>query len=391
MKMQPLPFFNFSCLNKGDETVDIYVDGYIVDAPTQEILRAYWGDETSVSYKSIRDQVLAAKPKTVNVYINSGGGQVVDAMAIHDFFIDLENKGTTINRYGRGIIASAATYLLMGKNSEISENSWFMIHNVSGGAWGDVNDIENAAKLMRKFNNQVRDLYAQYTGESADTIEKWMNEETWFTGKEAVDKKFVDKHSGEAEFKNAINPEQWLFNNTTVLNSYNSYTKNNQNYPDMDMKKIGQMITDAVKAAFNTGDKKITEMKPEELQNMVTKAITDSVNGIADEINNTISTAINAALADKGAINAAIAQAITDSLAENGGIATAIANSLKDYVTAEEVNKIKKDIGNKLSGPGKKNKSGDDDEDDKKDPFNHKGISWNNNETEDDDDEDEDE
>jgi hypothetical protein len=159
----------------------------------------------------------------------------------------------------------------------------------------------------------------------------------------------------------------------------------------MDMKKIGQMITDAVKAAFNTGDKKITEMKPEELQNMVTKAITDSVNGIADEINNTISTAINAALADKGAINAAIAQAITDSLAENGGIATAIANSLKDYVTAEEVNKIKKDIGNKLSGPGKKNKSGDDDEDDKKDPFNHKGISWNNNETEDDDDEDEDE
>src|SRR5688572_14831091 len=104
----PLQVFNFSIKNAGEETVDIHIDGDIVDASTQAILKAWLGDDTSISFKSFRDQVNSTNAKTYNVYVNSQGGIVTDAMAIHDFLTELEEKGKTVNRIGRGIVASAA-------------------------------------------------------------------------------------------------------------------------------------------------------------------------------------------------------------------------------------------------------------------------------------------
>lgn len=53
MKKQ-LSVFNFTLKNQGSGKAEIFIDGEIIDAPTQELYREYWGDQTSVSYKSIR-------------------------------------------------------------------------------------------------------------------------------------------------------------------------------------------------------------------------------------------------------------------------------------------------------------------------------------------------
>ena len=121
-----LQIFNFSLQNQTDGVVDIHIDGDIVDSPTQEIYRNFWGDETSVSFRSFRNQIESASPKSLNVYINSTGGHVGDAMAMHDYLNELAGKGVKINKIGRGIIASAATYLLVGENSSMTENSMLM-------------------------------------------------------------------------------------------------------------------------------------------------------------------------------------------------------------------------------------------------------------------------
>lgn len=217
--------FAYKVINQSEDTLDVFIDGIIVDAETQQILKDWFGDETSVSYKSFRDQVLNAKPKNINVYINSGGGMVTDAMAIHDFLVDQENKGVTVNRTGRGIIASAATYLLIGNNSSMSENSMFMIHNVSGGAYGDVNMLENYAASMRKFNDNIVNFYSKATGLSETVISNMMDKETWMTATEAKDKGFVKNVTGKVDFTNKIKPEHWPFEDTAVLNAYNSSVK----------------------------------------------------------------------------------------------------------------------------------------------------------------------
>jgi ATP-dependent Clp endopeptidase proteolytic subunit ClpP len=217
--------FSYKVVNKADDTLDIYVDGIIVDAETQTILKNWFGDETSVSYKSFRDQVTKADPKIINLFVNSDGGVVTDAMAIHDFMVDLEGKGVVINRKVRGIAASAATFLVTGKNSSMSSNSWLMIHNVSGVAWGNVDELERYAATARKINNSIVSFYSKKTGLKESEIQDMMNKETWMNAEEAKEKGFIDSIDGEENFSNAIKPEHWPYSNTAVLNAYNSGVK----------------------------------------------------------------------------------------------------------------------------------------------------------------------
>lgn len=224
-----LDIFNYSISNSADDSVDINIDGVIVDASTQQVMKDWWGDETSVSFKSFRDEINNSKAKTFNIFINSYGGHVGDAMAMHDLLVDMQNNGKTVNTHGRGIIASAATYVLMaGKNAEMSKNSWFMIHNVSGGVYGDVNIVENYARSLRKFNDATRDFYATATGIAKENITKMMNAETWMTADEAKEKGFIKNVSGGATFTNEIPKENWHYSNAAVLNIYNHSVKAHQ-------------------------------------------------------------------------------------------------------------------------------------------------------------------
>lgn len=220
---RPVSIFNFKIQNASSESVDIFIDGSIVDASTQEVFKSWFGDETSVSFKSFRNSINSQPAKVYNIYINSGGGLVTDAMAMHDFIVELQSQGKTVNTIGQGIAASAATYILMaGKNAAMSKNSWFMIHNVSGAIWGNVDEIESYANTLRKFNNQARDFYAEYTQMRKEDVAKLMNAETWLTADEAKEKGFIKQVTGEVSFTNSISPEQWDYSNTAVLAAYNS-------------------------------------------------------------------------------------------------------------------------------------------------------------------------
>jgi ATP-dependent Clp endopeptidase proteolytic subunit ClpP len=360
---QPLSFFNYSIQNQSDDTIDIYIDGYIVDAPTQQMMREFWGDDTTTSYKSLRDQINKATPKTVNIYINSGGGMVSDAMAIHDLIIDLQNKGTAVNTFGRGIVASAATYILMAsKNSEISENSWFMIHNVQGGAWGDVNDIENAAKTMRKFNNQIRDLYASYTSQPAETISSWMNKETWFTGKEAKEKGFVKNTSGSTQFKNSIKPEQWPFSNVAVLNAYNSFTNQNESEMKFDIQPLIDGFKNVLVEAgvIKSGE----DAKATEIANKLATTVENAVKPLTENISETVKNEVSAQLAeaiknvkvDETLVTNAVQAELkkegegTVAAAINSAATAAVNVAVKDVVKKEDFEALKIDVANKLGG-----------------------------------------
>ena len=329
--------FNFTVKNQTNAGIDIYIDGYIVDSPTLEIMREYWGDETSVSYKSFRDSI-PADVKTINLYVNSGGGHVGDAMAIHDFLADLENKGVTVNREGRGIVASAATYLVMGKNSKLSENCLFMIHNVSGFAYGDVNEIENQAKALRKFNDLIVNFYANKTGKSATVIGNLMNKETWMDAQEAKENGFVASIGGQAKITNKIDTEHWPFRNTAMLNTYNSFTQSNSS--DMVNKKT---LSDVISNAFE-GLKKALNLDnktpgTEQAMNDFTTAVVDAI-------------AQNSGPDDE-ALNTMIKDGVTNALAElqnvPAPITTAISDATNGFMTKEDLNKELNTFKNNLT------------------------------------------
>lgn len=254
--MKKLPIFNYNITNQG-ERLDVYIDGIIVDAETQEIYKNWFDDETSVSFKSFRTEILNSGLKNIRITINSFGGQIGDAMAMHDFIKQLENDGYEVETIGMGMICSAATYpLSASKNSKISPNSWYMIHNVSGFAWGDVNEIEKQAKSLRSFNDNIRDFYVNLTGKSKEQIEEWMDAETWFTGPQAVENGFVKSTTDQESELQPINKADWQFKNQNPMNVYNSFVNKPQQNQDknlftnIDMKNLAQLIGVAVSNAF---------------------------------------------------------------------------------------------------------------------------------------------
>jgi len=365
---RPLHVFSYKIKQQANGEADIFIDGDIVDAGTQSILKAWFGDETSTSYKSFRDQLNSVEASTFNVFINSGGGMVTDAMAIHDLIKDFRAKGKTVNTRGRGLIGSAATYILMaGDNPEMSKNSWFMVHNVSGAVYGDVNEVERYARTLRTFNDASRDFYSTATGMRKEDITKMMNEETWMTADTAKEKGFISKVTGEAAFSQSISRDNWPFSDTTVLNAYNSAVKKpatEENYSSQNLDQMKKFFQDLGNQIMNAikGVKAPENNDHSVLMQSIGEAVNNSFNAAAEQmesaINDTVNTAVQAAVAkakegQEGAITSAV-DAATKGMNDK---ITAVETANADLVKKNE--DLEKDITNLKAGKNTTKEKGD--------------------------------
>lgn len=286
--MKKLPIFNYKISNQSGERLDVFIDGDIVDAETQEIYREWFNDQTSVSFKSFRSEILSSGIKNISITINSRGGQIFDAMAMHDFIQQLEGEGYNIETIGIGMVCSAATFILSAsKKSKISSNAYYMIHNVSGGVWGDVNEVEKYSTQLRNFNNNLRDFYVSLTGKTAEEIQALMDAETWFYGKEAVENGFVKNTISIQNPTNAINQSDWTFKNMAPMNVYNSFVNTPSENDDnliqtLNMNKFVEAIVNAFKSnnLVVTDENKTTE--PLTVENL-TSALTTALEGVQTE------------------------------------------------------------------------------------------------------------
>jgi ATP-dependent Clp endopeptidase proteolytic subunit ClpP len=128
---------------------------------------------------------------TINVRINSPGGDVFEGLAIHNALV---THPATVNTYVDGLAASAASVVFQaGKNRKVSKYSTVMVHNPSAGVWGEATDLRKMADLLDKLRDTLAKLYADRSG---DEIEQWvaaMAAETWYNAEEAVEFNLADE------------------------------------------------------------------------------------------------------------------------------------------------------------------------------------------------------
>jgi ATP-dependent Clp protease protease subunit len=145
--------------------------------------------------------------KDIFMYINSPGGVVTAGMAIHDTMQYIRPRVGTVCI---GQAASMGSFLLAagepGMRVALS-NARIMIHQPSGGAQGMASDIEIQAKEILRIRHRMNGLYAQYTGQPIDVIEKAMDRDKFLEADEAkafglIDEVF-DKRPAPAEEKAA--------------------------------------------------------------------------------------------------------------------------------------------------------------------------------------------
>lgn len=140
---------------------------------------------------------------TIDVRINSIGGQVFEGLAI---FNALDRHPATVTTYIDGMAASIASIVaLAGNEVRIAENAFMMIHNAWGIEIGDSKAMLKRAEILDTLDGGLADTYMAKTGESEKSIRAMMDEETWFNAEEALAVGLVDEISAKMEIAASFN------------------------------------------------------------------------------------------------------------------------------------------------------------------------------------------
>ncbi len=152
----------------------------------------YWGDGSMVSAKNFSKE-LSAIPDTVNtinVRINSPGGDVFDGIAIYNRLKQHKAKKIV---YIDVLAASIASIIaLAGDEIKIGEGALYMIHLPWTFAMGDRTDLDNTINRLMDVEEQMLGIYAKRTKLDRSEIRSMLEEETWMDADQAISNKFVD-------------------------------------------------------------------------------------------------------------------------------------------------------------------------------------------------------
>jgi ATP-dependent Clp protease protease subunit len=144
--------------------------------------------------------------KEIMLYINSPGGVVTSGLAIFD---TMQYVRSIVSATCLGMAASMGAVLLAagakGRRFALP-NARVMIHQPSGGARGQVTDIEIQAKESRHMKDVITDILVNGTGKPRDQIVKDIDRDFYMGAPQAkeygiIDEVLVPKRKGPKEEK----------------------------------------------------------------------------------------------------------------------------------------------------------------------------------------------
>ena len=131
--------------------------------------------------------------KDINLYINSPGGNVSSGLAIYDTVQFIKPDVSTICV---GLAASMGALLLAGgaKGKRYClPHSRMMIHQPSGGAYGQASDIDIHAREILRLRERLNEVLAAHTGQPIEKIASDTERDNFMSAEEAVEYGLVDQ------------------------------------------------------------------------------------------------------------------------------------------------------------------------------------------------------
>lgn len=165
----------------------IDIKGNIV---SNEEARIYaWFDIPCCSPKAVAEILEKSNGENIDVYINSDGG---DLFAGIEIYSELRAYKGEVNIHIVGLAGSAASVIAMAGKSDITPAGLIMIHNVQTLVQGDYRDMQHGSEILQQANKAICEAYIAKTGRTEAELLKLMDNETWFTSKDAIEFGFVD-------------------------------------------------------------------------------------------------------------------------------------------------------------------------------------------------------
>jgi len=131
--------------------------------------------------------------KDITMHVDSPGGSVKSGLSMIDVMNYVKSDIITINT---GMAASMGSILLGGgtKGKRFSlKNSKVMLHQVSSGVQGNIQDIRITLAETEKYNKILFELLGKYCGKDPEEVLKFTNRDQWLSATEAVDYGIIDE------------------------------------------------------------------------------------------------------------------------------------------------------------------------------------------------------
>ena len=165
-------------------------DGNTAQIDLYDEIDWFWGVSAADFRRDLK--ALPDTVKTIDLHVNSPGGDVYEALAIMN---SLRQHDARVVTTVDGLAASSAGFIAVGASDEliVAENAEIMAHLPWAIMIGDANDMRKAADDLERIGKNIASIFADRAG---GTVDEWLGvlaAETWWSAQEAVDAKIADK------------------------------------------------------------------------------------------------------------------------------------------------------------------------------------------------------
>jgi ATP-dependent Clp endopeptidase proteolytic subunit ClpP len=120
----------------------------------------------------------------IYLHINSKGGYVYDAYAAIDVIQSIQVPVYSIIE---GATASAGTLISVScKKRYIRPNAHILIHQISSGYWGKMDEIEDEMYNLKQMTRKIENIYEENTRLTKKQLKEILKHDLWFSSETAI-------------------------------------------------------------------------------------------------------------------------------------------------------------------------------------------------------------
>ena len=221
-----------------------------------------WG----IYANEFKDELDVAAGDDITIRLNSPGGSVMEGLAMYNLLKSYSGK-TTVQV--DSVAASIASIFMLGADEIImGEGSFVMIHNPLVGMVGEADDLRKEADLLDSIKSQMVGIYKNATGLEEAKIVSMMDETTWLSADEAIEKGFASSKSESLKIAANLNissNSNLSFNNIPeeLINMKNKKEIQKDGVEEEVKAKVAEEVAEVVAELEETPSDEVVKEAPE--------------------------------------------------------------------------------------------------------------------------------
>lgn len=233
----------YSLYSEGKEA-ELYIFGDITSWP--------WDEKDRDAYGIVKE-LQELDVDSINVHINSYGGDVSEGLAIYN---TLKNSKAKITTICDGFACSAASVIFMaGDERVVNEASLLMIHNPWTYACGNAEEFRKQAEDLDKIAQASINAYMSKVSITESGVKQLLNNETWLTAQECLEMGFATAIN-ESDDGNGVNQSAFKAIRNKLMATPQIVE---QKAEAIDIEQLATLIAEKIKVMEPQKQKKTTE------------------------------------------------------------------------------------------------------------------------------------